>query len=102
MNVIVIFSCAQYREELLIRVASCGAPGLVWSQVARVKVLETRKWAEVSAAAQVGGRIDLLLPEEWAIGRRQEVRVPRGKILSLRTLAMAPIAAGLCVYDVAA
>ena len=84
MNLIVVFSCTQDGEELLKRVASFGPPGLVWSQVAGVKVRQLSfdsERTEVAAAAQVGGWIDLLGPGEWTMGRRQEVGVPRANVL---------------------
>ena len=71
MNLIVVFSCTQDGEELLKRVASCRPPGLVWGQVAGVKVEQfsfAAERTEVPAAAQVGGGIDLLGPAYGPLG----------------------------------
>ncbi len=95
-----VFSRTQDGEELLKRVASFGPPSLVWSQVAGVKVQQLEfatERTEVPAAAQVGGWIDMLGPGEWTLGRSQEEGVARAKVFGRRTLAMTPVAVGLCV-----
>src|SRR5579859_5558841 len=105
MNLIVVFSCTQYGEELLKRAPAFGPSGLVWSQVARIKVQQlslAAEWTEVAAAAQIGGWIDNFGPGVWTMRRRQEIGVPRPNVLGLWTLAMTPVAVHLCIDNVAA
>jgi hypothetical protein len=75
MNVVVVLSRTHDGEELLKRVASFGPPRLVWSEVARVEMLQfsvRTEWTEIPASAKIGGWVDLL-----PIERRQKVGVPR-------------------------
>jgi hypothetical protein len=83
-------------------VASFSPPSFVWSQVARVKVLQSRIRTEVSTAAQVGGPVSLLLAAIHSLGRPQHIWVPGRKILSTGTLAMAPVAISRHIDEVTA
>jgi len=97
MEVIHVDACPYDLNKLFKCVTAFRQPSFVRGQIARD---DMRKWAwpgegtEISAAAQVGGRVNLRrLAKVW-ISTRSE--------FGFRASAVATIAVTLCVYNVAA
>src|SRR5579872_6106707 len=98
MDAVVVYSSAQDVQEFLIGVASGRHSGFIRREIARVEMGEAGDWTEVASATEIGGRVDLLLAAIW---RLEQVGVSCWHILRLWAGAVATIAVGVRVHDVA-
>jgi len=100
MEVIHVYPGLNDLPKLGKRVAAFGQSALVRRQVAGDDIGTTRhEWSEIVTAAQVGHRIDLLRPaKDWW----EKVWVSILRVLGLRAGAVAPVAIGYGIDQIAA